>query len=190
MSMSNFFYLETMEAQTDRFFNAAELETVARAAVICEDLVNSHYKLSSSQWLKNRYDIRTARHLTPHERVDGPFAQVMKYEGQKTEVPLGSSRFSLYTVCLQDPAILRTVAVTPCIDLFPFLVYVLVHELVHVVRFLQFHHRYEHASEASVTLAEEKKVHCLTYGILASVTLDGLKQVFDFFEQWRIDHGQ
>jgi hypothetical protein len=188
--MSIFFYPETMETKTDRFFNAYELETVSRAAVICEDLVNSHYKLSSSQWLKNRYDIRTAKDLAPHERVEGPFAQVMKYEGRKTEVPLGSSRFSLYTVCLQDPAILRTVAGYPCIQLLPFLVYVLVHELVHVVRFLQFHHRYEHASEASVTLAEEKKVHCLTYGILAPITLAGLKQVFDFFEQWRIDHGQ
>jgi hypothetical protein len=43
--MSNFFCPEAMEAQTDRFFNASELETVDRAAVICEDLVNSHYKL-------------------------------------------------------------------------------------------------------------------------------------------------
>lgn len=179
-----------METQTDRFFNASELETVARAAGICEDLVNSHYKLSSSQWLKNRYDIRTARHLAPHERVDGPFAQVMKYEGRKTDVPLGSSRFSLYKVCLQDPAILRTVAAHSAIRLLPFLVYVLVHELVHVVRFLRFHYRYEHASEASLTLAEERRVHCQTYDILVPVRLDGLKQVFDFFEQWRIDHGQ
>jgi hypothetical protein len=188
--MSNYFCLETMETQTGRFFDPSELETVARAAVICEDLVNSHYKLSSGQWLKNRYDIRTARDLASHERVDEPFAQVVKYEGQKTEVPLGSCRFSLYTVCLQDPAILRTVAAHSAIHLMPFLVYVLVHELVHVVRFLRFHHRYEHASEASVTLAEERKVHCLTYGILQPVALDGLKQVFDFFEQWRIDHGQ
>ncbi len=63
----------------------------------------------------------------------------------------------------------------------PFLIYVLVHELVHVVRFLQFHHRYEHASEASVTLAEERKVHCLTYSILQTVSLEGIKQVSDFF---------
>lgn len=179
-----------METQINRFFNTSELETVSKAAVICEDLVNSHYKLSSGQWLKNRYDIRTARDLVPHERVDGPFAQVVKYEGQKTDVPLGSSRFSLYTVCLQDPAILGTVAVQPSIHLLPFLVYVLVHELVHVVRFLQFHHRYEHASETAVTLAEERRVHCLTHGILAPVALEGLKQVFDFFEQWRINHGQ
>ncbi len=163
---------------------------MTRAAVICEDLVNSYYKLSSSQWLKNRYDIRTARDLAPHELVDGPFAQVVKYEGQKTDVPLGSCRFSLYTVCLQDSAIIRTVAAHSTIQLMPFLIYVLVHELVHVVRFLQFHHRYEHASEASVTLAEERKVHCLTYSILQTVSLEGIKQVSDFFEQWRIDHGQ
>jgi hypothetical protein len=176
--------------KTDRFFNESELETVDRAALICEDLVNSHYKLSSGQWLKNRYDIKTARDLAPHEQVAGPFAQVVKYEGQKTEVPLGSSRFSLYTVCLQDPAILSAVAAHQKVMLFPFLLYVLVHELVHVVRFLQFSHRYEHASEASVTLAEERMVHRLTYGILRPVSVDGLDQIFDFFEQWRSVHGQ
>ena len=188
--MSIFFCLETMETHASRFFDESELETVARAVVISEDLVNSHYKLSSSQWLKNRYDIRTAQNLALHERVDGPFAQVMKYEGQKTDVPLGSSRFSLYAVCIQDPAVLSAVAAHSSLRLLPFLVYVLVHELVHVVRFLRFYHRYEHASEASVTLAEERKVHCLTYDILAPVKLDGLMQVFDFFQQWRIDHGQ
>ncbi|MCF8092415.1 MAG: hypothetical protein K9K40_08130 [Desulfotignum sp.] len=176
--------------RTDRYFNAHELEEVDRAALICEDLVNNHYKLSSSQWLKNRYDIKTARDLAFHEQVSGPFAQVVKYEGQKTDVPLGSSRFSLYTVCLQDPAILRTVSAHQHIVLFPFLLYVLVHELVHVVRFLQFSHRYEYASEASVTLAEERKVHHLTYGILQPVAMDGLDQIFDFFEQWRLVHGQ
>jgi hypothetical protein len=41
-----------------------------------------------------------------------------------------------------------------------------------------------------VTLAEERRVHCLTYDILGPVKLDGMNQVFDFFEQWRMDHGQ
>ncbi|HSL60311.1 MAG TPA: hypothetical protein VK885_00905 [Desulfotignum sp.] len=179
-----------MERNIERFFTDTERQEVARAVLICEDLVNSYYKLSSGLWLKNRYDIKTARDLAPHEQVTGPFAQVVKYEGQKSRVPLGSSRFSLYTVCLQDPAILKTVAARPGIQLFPFLLYVLVHELVHVVRFLKFSHRYEHATEASVTLAEERRVHCLTYEILRPVTQEGLKQVFEFFEKWRMDHGQ
>jgi hypothetical protein len=176
--------------KTDRYFNRAEMEQVNQAAVICEELVNDYYKLSPGQWLKNRYDIKTARDLSLHEQVTGPFAQVVKYEGRKKDVPLGSSRFSLYTVCIQDPAVLSTVAAHRNLALFPFLLYVLVHELVHVVRFLQFSHRYEHTSEASVTLAEERKVHGLTYGILQPVSIAGLDQIFDFFEKWRIVHGQ
>ncbi len=182
--------MKANEMKTERYFNRAELEQVDQAVLICEELVNNYYKLSSGQWLKNRYDIKTARDLAPHEKVTGPFAQVVKYEGRKSDVPLGSSRFSLYTVCLQDPAIVSAVAARQNLALFPFLLYVLVHELVHVVRFLTFSHRYEHASEASVTLAEERKVHGLTYTILKPLPMKGMDQIFDFFEKWRVAHGQ
>ena len=49
-----------------RFFNESELEQVATAALRAEEMVYNYFKLSSSQWLKNRYDIKTARDLLPH----------------------------------------------------------------------------------------------------------------------------
>lgn len=167
-----------------RFFNEGELEQVATAALRAEEMVYNYFKLSSSQWLKNRYDIKTARELLPHERVDGPFAQVLKYEGRRREVSLGSSAFSLYHVCIQDPAIISLVAQNPHIGLDPFLLYILVHELVHVVRFARFEHRYENACEAAVTLEEEKKVHGITHDIIAPQTVSGILQVFEFYAQW------
>lgn len=167
-----------------RFFNESELEQVATAALWAEELVYNYFKLSSSQWLKNRYDIKTARDLASHERIDGPFAQVLKYEGRRSDLSLSSSVFSLYHVCIQDPAIVLFISENSKIAFGPFLLYILVHELVHVVRFARFEHRYENACEAEVTLEEEKKVHGITRDIISSKTVAGMSQVFEFYEQW------
>ena len=167
-----------------KMFTAAELDKVAQAVLRAEELVNNYFKLSPSLWLKNRYDIKTARDMAPHERVQGPYAQVLKYEGRKKEVPLGSSSFSLYHVCLQDPAILGLVRKNPVIRLAPFLLYIVVHELVHVVRFLRFEHRYETGVEADLTLEEERKVHGLTRQIIRPVRMGGLVEVLEFYRQW------
>ncbi|MGM0655831.1 MAG: hypothetical protein ACQETR_11010 [Thermodesulfobacteriota bacterium] len=167
-----------------RFFNERELEQVATASLRAEEMVYNYFKFSSSQWLKNRYDIKTARDLAPHERIEGPFAQVLKYEGRRQNRSLGSSVFSLYHVCIQDPAIISFVAQNSKICLSPFLLYILVHELVHVVRFARFEHRYENACEAEVTLEEEKKVHGITYDIIALQAVSGISQVFEFYAKW------
>ncbi|MBP9597906.1 MAG: hypothetical protein KBE30_02040, partial [Desulfobacter sp.] len=105
----------------------------------------------------------------------------LKYEGRRQDLSLGSSVFSLYHVCIQDPAIISFVAEKPQIGLEPFLLYILVHELVHVVRFARFEHRYENACEAEVTLEEEKKVHGITHDIIAPKTVPGMSQVFEFY---------
>ncbi|MFH2058428.1 MAG: hypothetical protein ABIJ59_05980 [Pseudomonadota bacterium] len=169
--------------QTIRYFNSIELIKVAHAVNASEELVNNYFKLSSSQWLKNRYDIQTAKDLANHELLDGPFAQVVKYEGRKKEIPLGSSSFSFYKVCLQDNAILSTVGENG-LPLDPFLLYVLIHELVHIVRFSKFKQRYENKNEADVTFEEERKVHALTHSILKPVSVSGLNQIFEFYKDW------
>lgn len=166
------------------FFNKSELEIVDVSVLRAEELVNNFFKLSPGQWLKNRYDIKTAVELSRHERVDGPFAQVLKYEGRKVDAPLGSSSFSLYHVCLQDPAILELVSRRPQIKLSPFLLYILIHELVHVVRFSRFEHRYENTSEAGVTLEEERKVHGLTHKIIRLSSVSGVSEVLEFYGEW------
>lgn len=174
--------------QAYRYFNDQDLERVDRAVLMAEELVNDFFKLSSGQYLKNRYDIKTAKDLAVHERVCGPFAQVVKYEGRKEEDSLGSSSFSLYKVCLQDSAILSVVEKDKTLVLDPFLLYVLTHELVHVARFLRFEHRYENVGEADLTLAEERRVHDLTYSILRRISIPGLSKVFLFYEEWRGGH--
>jgi hypothetical protein len=53
-----------------------------------------------------------------------------------------------------------------------------------VVRFARFEHRYENACEAEVTLEEEKKVHGITYDIIALQAVSGISQVFEFYAKW------
>ncbi len=171
--------------QEYRYFNAQALERVDHAVLMAEELVNDFFKLSAGHWLKNRYDIKTARDLAFHERVCGPFAQVIKYEGRQKDVPLGSSSVSLYKVCLQDPAILSVVEKNKALLLDPFLLYILTHELVHVARFLRFEHRYENVGEADLTMAEERKVHHLTHTILHGLSVPGLSEVLIFYGKWR-----
>jgi hypothetical protein len=169
---------------TLRHFTTKELLMVDEAVKASEELVNNHFKMSSGQWLKNRYDIKTAKDLTAQEYVDGPFAQVVKYEGRKKDIPLCSSSFSLYIICLQDHSILSTIKKKD-LRLNSFLLYIVTHELVHVIRFSKFKQRYENKNEADVTLDEERKVHGLTYDILNDVSVEGLKQVFEFYKDWR-----
>ena len=43
------------------------------------------FKMSASQWLRHRYDVRTQVQLSDEEVVGhGPFAQVIRYQGPKT----------------------------------------------------------------------------------------------------------
>ncbi len=178
-----------LHRQPGRMFDDGQLLQVCRATHVSEELVNNFFKLSSSQWLKNRYDIQTLKDLHSHEILDGPFAQVIKYEGRKKDVPFGSSSFSFYKVCLQDNAILSAVREKK-FQLEPFLLYILTHELVHVVRFSKFEKRYENKNESDVTMEEERKVHGLTHLILNTVSVSGLKQVFEFYKDWFQDiHG-
>jgi hypothetical protein len=169
-----------------RYFNAEELLKVDEAVKTSEDLVSNYFKMSSAQWLKNKYDIKTARDLAPHERVKGPFAQVIKYEGHEQDIALNSSSFSFYKVCLQDPAILHALDMNDGLLLFAFLLYIVTHELVHIVRFSKFEQRYENKNESDVTMEEERKVHKLTHIILEPAPILGMGQVFDFYKDWLI----
>lgn len=168
------------------YFNREELLKVEEAVKISEELVNNYFKMSSGQWLRNRYDIKTARDLEGHEQVDGPFAQVIKYEARKKEASLSSSSYTLYKVCLQDKAILCAVQRENFL-LEPFLLYILSHELVHIIRFSKYKQRYENKNEADVTLDEESQVHLLTYEILKPFPIPGMAKVFEFYKDWRKD---
>jgi hypothetical protein len=63
------------------------------------------------------------------------------------------------------------------------MLYILVHELIHIVRFSRFLHNFE-ASDIE-RIDEETRVHGITREILAPTRLPGLKDVYDYYSAWK-----
>ena len=162
-----------------KYFSPAELEVLENALWVAEDLVSNHYKMTKSQWLKNRYDVKTLKDLFPYEITEGPFAQVIRYEGKPIDSELLSSSYDFYKICIQDHAILNKLDEEKCIDLYPFSLYIITHELIHIVRFAKFLQNYS-ASEYEKE-AEEKRVHEKTIEILSGISAPGLETIFSFY---------
>jgi hypothetical protein len=169
--------------QTKTTFNAQQLSIVTHAAGMAEELVSNHFKMSASQWLRPKYDVKTLAELDPSEIVEGPFAQIMRYKGQPKRASLSSATYDLYKICLQDDAILMALDRHPELGMLPFALYIITHELIHIVRFSKFLQGFDASAEER--LAEEKRVHERTHEILSPVRLTGLATVIEFYKDWR-----
>lgn len=168
---------------TPECFTPNQIVAVNNAASMAEELVSNHYKMSASQWLRGKYDFKTLVDLAPGEIVFGPFAQIIRYEGHRVDSSLGSSAYDFYKICLQDHAILEVMRRHEEIRLFPFCIYILTHELIHVIRFSKFLCSF--VATTAERLAEETVVHQLTHDLLFGVSLEGLPEVFTFYKKWR-----
>jgi hypothetical protein len=169
--------------ETRTAFDPQQLATVTRAVGMAEELVSNHYKMTSSQWLKPKYDVRTLVDLDPGEIIDGPFAQIIRYQGQPREASLSSAVYDFYKICLQDHSILGALDRHPELRLLPFALYIIIHELVHIVRFSKFLQGFDASPEER--MAEERRVHERTHAILSAVRLIDLAPVLHFYSDWR-----
>lgn len=169
-----------METRTP--FDPQQLATVTHAVGLAEELVSNHYKMTSSQWLKPKYDVRTLAELEGGEIIDGPFAQIIRYQGQPMDAPLSSATYDFYKICLQDHSILSAIERNPDLRLLPFALYIITHELIHIVRFSKFLQGFDASPEER--LAEERRVHERTHAILNGVKLFGLPPVLQFYSDW------
>lgn len=173
-----------MQKKVDRFtFTKDQLTIVNNAVAMAEELVSNHYKMSASQWLRPKYDVKTSADLAENEVVTGPFAQIIRYEGKVKGGILGSSAYDFYKICIQDHAILESLKANPEMTLAPFALYIVAHELVHIVRFSRFLQNFN-ASDVE-KLIEERRVHSITHDILDPVNTRGMNTVLDFYSTWR-----
>jgi len=169
-------------------FKPDELSAITHAVVMAEDLVSNHYKMTTSEWLRPKYDVRTLAELEPGEVVDGPFAQIIRYRGRPKQASLSSATYDFYKICLQDHAILAALQKNLALRLLPFSLYIITHELIHIVRFSRFLQGFDASPEER--LAEEKRVHEKTHTILHGVSLGGLPAVLEFYDDWRTVYEQ
>ncbi len=169
-------------------FNPEQIRIVNNSASVAEELVSNAYKLSASEWLRRRYDIKTLADLSPEEVVHGPFAQIIRYRGQRTDTSLSSAAYDLYKICFLDHTILNELKRSPQLQLFPFSLYIVTHELVHIVRFTKFMQNFVASNEEK--LHEEMRVHKKTHDILGRTRIDNLSPVLAFYSQWRTLHNK
>lgn len=164
-------------------FNPEQIGIINNSVAMAEELVSNYYKMSASQWLRPKYDVKTLADLKPEEIVDGPFAQIIRYKGQHKNSSLGSTSYDFYKICLQDHIILKTLNLTRNLRLFPFSLYIVSHELIHIVRFSKFIQNFDAAPQER--MAEEARVHHHTQTILSTVRINGLDDVLEFYDKWR-----
>ncbi|MBE9530675.1 MAG: hypothetical protein IMF00_05345 [Proteobacteria bacterium] len=166
-------------------FSAEQIGIVDNCVSMAEELVSNFYKMSASQWSAScKYDIKTMVDLSSEETIFGPFAQIIRYQGQRKDSSLGSSTYDFYKICLQDHTILAVLGKTPGMQLYPFILYIVLHELIHIIRFSKFLQNFD-ASHEEIT-AEEIRVHEITRQIISNIRISGLKQVLKFYDNWRI----
>ena len=165
-----------------QYFCTQHREPLAEALVVAEEMTSDYFKLTSRHWLAARYDISTLAHLREEEISPHALALVAKYDCYPSGWVLRSSSFDFYRVCLQDHNILKALATRKDLKLFPFLCYILTHELVHIVRFSRFEARFDNT--AAEKHREETRVHQLTWKILAPLnkSLD-LGPVIQYYQQ-------
>ena len=167
-------------------FSQKQIQIINNAASLAEELVSNAYKLSVSEWLGRRYDIKTLASLAPDEVVHGPFAQIIRYRAQRTDTSLSSSSYDLYKICFQDHTTVEKIKKTPELHLYPISLYIVTHELIHIVRFTKFMQNF--VATADEKLDEEMRVHKKTHDILGNIRVSGLSSVIAFYAQWHTHH--
>ena len=165
-----------------QYFNTAQLPMTNKAFTDAEKLVARHLRLSEDQLKKNKYEVKTLAYLDQHEIKDGAFAHLCKYSYQKPEglAESGKDGFDFYRVCLQDNIILDAVQrANPFIKLSPLMLYIAVHELIHVLRFGNGEINFDAPREEKEN--EEAIVHNLTKNTLQAVKLHDIEIVLECF---------
>jgi hypothetical protein len=117
--------------------------------------------------------------LCPEEIASSVFAQVVRYV--RPEGPNGMRSGDWYRICLQDHNILAALERDRQLDLFPLLVYIFTHELVHVVRFYKFLQCFE-ADDYSRG-KEEATVHDLTHRILRRINMRSMPSILGYYSE-------
>ena len=159
--------------------------TVSEALDVAEDKTGDFFKFSLGQWKRHHYDIKTQsdfidQEIAPHHA----FALLNKYEGTVDGREIETRKRDFYLICLQDYQIEKALEKDKNLLLLPLLIYIFTHELVHIVRFCNFHQRFEISGRERER--EEGVVHGITYQILKDLSLPKLDYTLESYREHRI----
>lgn len=153
---------------TEGLFTESDRFIVNRASLLAESLVLRYFDLAPDEWIRNPYSLFTWKETAPWLRDSNVLAQTVRIgsKNKRSNSKAGVDT-SCYGVLLQDPAILRTLLRPDKHDLWTLGLFVLTHELVHIVRFRRFGADFFGAGEDREK--EENLVHQVTREILSGV---------------------
>lgn len=166
-----------------RLFDASQRRQVRRAAARAESLTAGFYCIPGREWPRFPYDISTLTHGPgPDEPV---FADVVRMVSPREAADpvrdLAAPRREKrghYRIRLRDDEILSAVDDRADLRLFPLLLYVLTHELIHVVRFESGAALAPYdAPDPQARRVEESRVHAITRKVLRPAGTRWLRRV-------------
>ncbi len=165
-------------------FTPSEINAVSDALEVAEEVTANFYKFSGGQWKRFHYDIKTLLSLKGEEITNDAFALLNKGIRVIDEFESITKKRDFYYICLQDHQILKALNRDNYLGLFPLLVYILTHELVHVVRFCSYLQRFGLSSEEREK--EERVVHATTFDILNGLPMNRLGYVLESYKDHRL----
>lgn len=119
-------------------FTNSDLVTIRRAALLAQRLTEKYFGLDESHWKLNPYQILTRKQVGKWFYEPDAFASVVRYRTAGDTATRSLPKEQGYGIVLQDPNILRALLRSSRHDLWTFGLFILTHELVHVVRFTKF----------------------------------------------------
>jgi hypothetical protein len=150
------------------YFSPLQMSKIKGVFGQAERLAGRYFHLTEAQMRAQRYDLRTLAHLEAHE------------VHQKEEPAEQAKSYDFYRVCLQDNRILNAVErAHSFIQLESLMLYIAVHELVHVIRFGS--GQADFNAPQVERLQEEEKVNKITRSALNPVADKDMGLVLDCF---------
>jgi hypothetical protein len=158
-----------------RLFTASQRRQVARAAARAEELIRGFYCIPGRERSRFPYDVATlADDPGPGRRVFADLVRVVR----PASAEAGRDPREIYRIRLRDDELLAATAPPGEVLLAPLLLYVLTHELVHVVRFASGLAIFDD-DDPGRREEEENRVHSITRRVLDPVRDGALRTVVD-----------
>ena len=178
---------EDIQAAPRRVFGPRQLDRVGSLLEIARELTGDFFSLGLDDAKKIPYEVRTVRCLDPDEILqEKVLAAVSRF--QYRDKDFGRPR-DLYRVNLQDHNILSTLQQGGRqVRFSPLLLYVLTHELVHIIRFVKFMTPFYLDRPEKET--EERRVHEITRRVLGQMKVSGLDEVLTRYEPRSREDGE
>ncbi len=162
-----------------RYFDSDDFSVLQEALRIAEDRVTDYYRLSNRQWVRHPFEVITGKAQILWEEAPHAFAVLRKARPLSEGYNIRGYLRELYLICLQDHIILRALMRDPQLYLFPLLLYIFTHELIHIIRFGSYEQLFYLGPEKRGQ--EETVVHGLTSRVLKGVPCKGIQYVIDCY---------